>query len=118
MQRLEQSRKIAEIAYKALDSKKAKDLKLLDIHHLSTLTDYFVIASGNNIPHLLALADIVEEQIGKEGIPISHREGYNSARWILLDFNGVVIHIFLEEDRDFYNLERLWTDAKELFVTQ
>lgn len=116
MQRLERSKNIATTAYHALDSKKAKDLKVLDIHQLSSLTDFFVIASGSNTPQLLAMADAVEEQLSKQGYELLHREGYNSARWILLDYGEVVIHIFLEEDRDFYNLDRLWVDAKELVM--
>lgn len=64
-----------------------------------------------SVPHIKSLADEVEEQMEKENIKILHKEGYNSARWILLDYGSVVIHIFHEEDRDFYNLERLWADG-------
>jgi len=111
---MERSKEIASLAYWALDSKKAVDLKVLDIHQLTTLTDFFVIASGSNTPQLLAMADAVEEKLSIEGYELLHREGYNSARWILLDYGEVVIHIFLAEDREFYNLDRLWVDAKEL----
>ena len=94
-----------------LDEKKAKDISTISIKEISILADYFVICSGTSVPHIKSLADEVEERMEKENVKILHKEGYNSARWILLDYGSVVIHIFHEEDRDFYNLERLWADG-------
>ena len=94
-----------------LDEKKAKDISTISIKEISILADYFVICSGTSIPHIKSLADEVEDRMEKENIMLLHKEGYNSARWILMDYGSVVIHIFHEEDRDFYNLERLWADG-------
>lgn len=94
-----------------LEEKKAKDLSTIDIKDISILADYFIICSGTSTTHIRTLADEVEEKMEKVGIRVLHKEGYNSARWILLDYGSVVIHIFHEEDRGFYNLERLWSDG-------
>jgi len=96
----------------AADSKKAKEIKVLDIRGISPITDYFVICSGSSSIQVKAIADEIEEKLMDEGFYFSHREGYNSARWILLDYGAVIVHVFHEEDRDFYNLERLWADAE------
>lgn len=101
---------------KTLQAKKAKDIKVLDIRDLSTLCDYFVIATGTSTTHVQSLCDNVEENIDKEGYQLHHKEGLRSGRWILLDYYDVVVHIFYEEERKFYNLERLWVDAKTLNV--
>ena len=76
------------------------------------MADYFVICSGTSTTHIKALADEVDVKMGEMGYPCLHKEGYNSARWILLDYADVVVHLFHEEDRKFYNLERLWSDGK------
>jgi len=101
---------------KILQDKKAKDIKVLDISDLSTLCDYFVIATGTSTTHVQSLCDNVEENMDKEGYQLHHKEGFRSGRWILLDYNDVVVHIFYEDERKFYNLERLWVDAKTLTV--
>jgi len=106
-----ESNELAKKIEGILDEKKAKDISIISIKEISILADYFVICSGTSVPHIKSLADEVEEQMEKENIKILHKEGYNSARWILLDYGSVVIHIFHEEDRDFYNLERLWADG-------
>ena len=100
--------KIAEI----LSNKKAKDIELLDIKNVSLLSDYFVICSGSSATQVKALADEVEEKMLELGYEPSHKEGYSSASWILLDYSDVVVHIFHYEARSFYNLERLWSDAQ------
>lgn len=94
-----------------LEEKKGKDLSTIDIKDISILADYFVICSGTSTTHIKALADEVELKMEESGVKILHKEGYNSARWILLDYGAVVVHIFHEEDRGFYNLERLWADG-------
>jgi len=91
-----------------LKGKKAKDISIINIEKVSTLTDYFVICSGTSTTHIKTLSDELEEKMNEEGQRYLHKEGYNSARWILLDYGDVVAHIFHEEDRHFYNLERLW----------
>ncbi|MEA4963118.1 ribosome silencing factor [Lutispora sp.] len=101
-----------------LQDKKAKDIKVLDIHELSALSDYFVIATGTSTTHVQALCDNVEEKMGEAGYTMHHKEGFRSGRWILLDYYDVVIHIFYEEERKFYNLERLWVDAKTIEVEE
>ena len=106
---------IAKIIADILEDKKAKDIRIIDIKELSTLADYFVIASGTSVTNIKMLSDEVEKRMEEENVKLLHREGYNSARWILIDYGSVVVHIFHEEDRDFYNLERLWSDGmKEL----
>jgi len=104
--------KIADTAYGILEEKKARDIEIIDISEVSILADYFIICSGTSTTHIKAIADEVEFKMGEAGYNMIHREGYESARWILLDFGEVVIHIFHEEDRSFYNLERLWSDGK------
>ena len=101
------AQKIVEI----LEGKKAKDVKSLDITEVTIITDYFVICSGTSSTHIKALADEVEEKMKEMNVELLRKEGYISARWILLDFNDVVVHIFHEEEREFYNLERLWSDS-------
>lgn len=103
--------RIAEI----LDQKKAQDLRALDTRELTTVTDFFMLASASSHTQVRALADEVDEKIhelcGRDPL---HREGYSSATWILLDYGDVVVHIFHQESRSFYHLEHLWADAKTL----
>ncbi|PKM96127.1 MAG: ribosome silencing factor [Firmicutes bacterium HGW-Firmicutes-1] len=105
---------MVEIIYKALDDKQAVDIKVLDIRDVTVMADYFIIAHGNNPNHVKALIDNTEEQLDKEGFVPKHVEGYNSASWILLDYNDVIIHIFSKDDRMFYDLERIWSDGKQI----
>ncbi|MBQ7883983.1 MAG: ribosome silencing factor [Phascolarctobacterium sp.] len=97
--------------------KKANDILLLNMEGLSPVTDYFVICSASNSMLVKAIADNIEDKLAEEEIFFLHKEGYSDGRWILMDYGDVVAHIFLEEDRDFYNLEQLWADApSEAFV--
>ncbi len=111
---------IKELANKiaaAASEKKAADILLLNMEGLSLVTDYYVICSASNSTLVKAVADNIEDKLGEQGVFPKHKEGYQEARWILLDFGDVVAHIFLEEERDFYNLEQLWADApSEAFV--
>lgn len=107
-------KKIAEKANEILEDKKARDIEIIEISHVSTLADYFIICSGTSTIHNRTIADELDEKMGEAGFNLLHKEGYESARWILLDFGEVVIHIFHEEDRSFYNLERLWADGRFL----
>lgn len=101
-------------AYKGLDDKLAVDIRVLDIREISPIADYFVIASGNNSNQIKAMADSVEEELYKAGFHLNHSEGMQSGSWILLDFGDIIVHLFNKEDRDFYSLERIWGDAREV----
>ena len=94
-----------------LDKKFAQDIMVLDLRHVTTVADYFVIATGASTPQLQALADTKEEILAKHNIPLQHIEGMRSGEWVLLDYSTVVIHLFDKESRDFYKLERVWGDA-------
>ncbi len=99
-----------------LDKKKAEDIQVLGITELTILADYFVIVNGTSTTHTKSLADEVEFQLGKLGVKPERVEGYQSANWIILDYADVVVHVFYKEVRDFYSLERLWSDAKHLDI--
>jgi ribosome-associated protein len=96
----------------AMQAKKARDITKIDIQNITVIADYFVICSGTSNTHIKAIADEIDFELNKIGIETYHKEGYDTARWILLDYADVVIHVFHEEDRAFYNLERLWSDGK------
>jgi ribosome-associated protein len=100
------------IACNAAENKQAIDIKVLDIKDISPIADYFIICSGNSSTQVKAIADEIEDKLTESGFPISHREGYDTARWILLDFGDIIIHVFHNEDREFYDIERLWADAE------
>ncbi len=105
-----------EIAVKALDSKKAVEITALEIGSLTIVADYFVIAAGTSNTQVRALADEVEYQMGLEGIEPRQIEG-KATGWILLDYHDVVVHVFLEDQREYYNLEKLWADATEIDIS-
>ncbi|WP_461812768.1 ribosome silencing factor [Faecalimonas sp.] len=109
---MEQSKNMARIAYTALEEKKGEDIKLIDITGISTLADYFVIASGTNQSQVNALVENVEEKLEKSGYELKQREGYGLGNWVLLDFGDIIIHVFDEDNRLFYDLERIWRDGK------
>lgn len=94
-----------------LEDKKGIDVEVLNLSGISSVTDAFVIASGSSTPHIKALSDYVEEGLSEKGFDPLRIEGYNSAKWILLDYGDVLVHIFSEEARQFYSLEWLWADA-------
>lgn len=109
---------LAREAVRILAEKKASDIKLLKIQELSTLGDYFVIASASNTTHVKSLAEEVEFKLKEEhGMSPKRTEGYQSALWVLLDYYDVMIHVFYEETRDFYSLERLWSDAPAVDIS-
>ena len=110
-------KEIAELAVKALDEKKGKDIRMLHIEAQSTLADYFVICNGTSTTQVRALADAVEEILDKAGEQPHHIEGHRGGQWTLMDYSSVVIHIFTEEGREFYSLERLWSDAEQVDIS-
>ena len=105
---------MAAIAAKALEDKKAKDVKILKTAEQTVLADYFVICSGSTAPHIKALVDAVDKPLSEAGEPPIRREGLRSDIWVLMDFGSVIVHVFTEEPRWFYNLERLWSDSEEV----
>ncbi len=105
------SQRLALVAAKAMEAKRADDVVVLDIARFTPIADYFVIASGQTTPQIRAIVDAVEEAMEAEGVRLVHREGDEHARWVLLDFGDVVAHIFGSEARRFYQLEGLWADA-------
>ncbi len=102
----------ARQAREALLAKKAEQVTLLDVTGLSPVTDFYVIATGNSAPHLKALANEVEKALGDEGIKCFRRAGTPDSGWIVADYLDFVVHIFTQDQRDHYQLERLWNDAK------
>lgn len=105
---------LAKKAAKTLDDKKGNHINLVKIEEISSLADYFVIASGNSNTHVRALADEVEEQLKKEGVAPARVEGYRSDSWVLLDYSSVVVHVFTPDAREFYDLDRLWADGEKI----
>ena len=110
------SKELAKIAYAALEEKKANDIKIIDISGVSVLADYFIIAGGTNRSQIQALADNVDEKLGRAGHPSKQVEGYDTANWILMDFGDVIVHIFDKENRLLYDLERIWRDGKQVDI--
>lgn len=99
---------------KALDDKKAVEIRVLKIDGISSLADYFVICNGTSSTHVKALADECEYAAGAAGFPLRHREGMDSGSWILLDYGDVIVHIYNKETRNYYNLEKVWKDGAEI----
>ena len=110
-------KELAISAAKALDSKKANDLMVLETAHITTLADYFVICTATSSTQIKALSDYCEKALKEQGEEPHHIEGHRGGAWVLLDYSSVVIHIFMPEAREFYNLERLWNDATPLDLT-
>ncbi len=110
------SGKLAKAAFEALDDKMGEDIKILDIHEISVLADYFLIAHGNNPNHVKALIDSVEDKLDELGYSPNHIEGYQEGTWVLLDFGRIIVHVFHKEARLFYDLERIWSDGKTVSI--
>lgn len=105
---------IKQLAYnivELIDDKKGLDISLLDVQKISSVSDYFIIASGSSSRQVMAIADHVEDGMEKEDYFLKHKEGHRDGKWVLLDFGDIVVHVFDKEQRDFYNLEKLWCDA-------
>lgn len=102
---------------KILSSKKGKDIKVIEISDVSILADYMVIATGTSSTQVKALADTVDEKLDEMGISVSHIEGHRSNSWILLDYVDIIVHIFSDEAREFYDLERLWQDGRVIDIS-
>ncbi len=111
------SQELAKKAYEYIDEKKGIDIKIIDISKISVLADYFIIAGGSNMKQIQSIADNIEEKLGKQGIAPKSVEGYQGSNWILMDYRDVIIHIFNQEDRLFYDLERIWMDGNVIEAT-
>lgn len=103
-----EAKEIMTIAAKALYDKKAQDIVALDVANLTVITDVMVIAGGRNVLQIKALADEVEDRLAEAGVPLLRKDGHQDARWIVLDFGAVLVHLFHTQEREFYRLERLW----------
>lgn len=115
---LVESAQMVQLAAFAAGEKKAKEIRVLDIRSISSVADYFLLCSGTSTTHVRSIADSVEEMLNKQGLRIHHTEGYQNGKWILLDFGDVVIHVMQQDERSFYNLERLWGDAIEVEIPE
>ncbi|MCR5673266.1 MAG: ribosome silencing factor [Lachnospiraceae bacterium] len=113
----ENAEKIIRCSVKALEDKKAEDIKVIDITGISIIADALVIASGNNSKQVQAMTDEADEKLSKAGFDRFCLEGYDSANWVLLGYDDVIIHIFDKETRSFYDLERLYRDGKSVDIT-
>ena len=108
------SYEMAMLLAKALDSKKGQSIKVLKTEGLTTLADYFVLCTGTSNTQVKAMSDACEEAAEKEGERVHHIEGHRDGTWLLMDFSSVVVHVFTDEARAFYDLERLWADAEQV----
>ncbi len=108
------SKEAVKLAYEALEDKKGQNIEVIDIQGISVIADYFIISSGDSVNQVQAMADNVQEELGKAGFECSSVEGYQTANWILLDYGDVIIHIFHKDYRDFYDLKRIWRAGKFL----
>ena len=111
------SLELAKEACKILNNKKATELKIIKIEDISSLADYFVLASGTSNTHVNALADEVEVQLKRIGITPDHIEGYRSNSWVLMDYDTVIVHVFTPDSREFYDLDRLWQDGEPIAIS-
>lgn len=107
----EQSKTLADEIVTLIDDRKAKDIEVIQNPKLEAVTDYFIVCTGTSSTHLRGIADYVIEKLKERGLNCVHLEGYDTASWILLDYIDVVVHIFRESEREFYNIERLWKDG-------
>ena len=111
----------AQLAKAAVDiasDKKASDILLLDIRDISTIADFFVICTGNNARQIQAIADALDDDLKKQGARLLYREGGSDTGWVLLDYGDIIIHVFAPKEREYYRLERLWSEAKTVVYLQ
>jgi len=110
-------KEVATIVVKTLDSKIARDIKLIRTTNITVLADYFVICTAGSTTQLKTLSDEVEKTLKEAGEMSLRREGHRSGGWVLIDYGCVIVHIFLQEEREFYTLERLWGDAEDIDIS-
>ena len=107
-----------EIAVRAANEKKATQIVILDLQEIASFTDYFVICSGKSNRQVQAITDEITERLSKAGARASHVEGYQAAEWVLIDYGDFIVHVFAEDARQFYDLERLWRDANRIEIRE
>ena len=110
------SKELTKIAVKALEDKKGEDIKIIDIHEVSVLADYFIIAGGGSTPQLQAMINNVQEKMHEAGFDVKRIEGNRDSSWILMDYGDLVVHLFNRDDRLFYDLEHIWSDGKPIDI--
>ena len=106
------NKELVKAIYNALDDRKGEDIRILDISGVSVMADYFVIASGNNVNQVQAMADSVNEAMIPNILELKQTEGYGTGGWILMDYGDIIVHVFSKEERLFYDLERIWRDGQ------
>lgn len=115
------TRKPKELALRMAEimrDKRAEALLVLEISHLTVIADYMVIGNGRSMVQVKALADEVEEKMAEEGVTPTRREGYAEGRWVILDYGSIIVHVFHEQEREYYHLERLWMDGSNSLQLQ
>lgn len=105
---------LAEEIGRLIDDKLGDDIVILDLKGISSIADYFVIASGNSERQVIAISNHIDDMLSREGIHLKFKEGIRSGRWVVLDYRDILVHVFHKDERAYYNLERLWSDAKKL----
>lgn len=108
---------LAKTIVQLLDKKQARRIKLLDVEELTSLTSYFIICEGRSSTHVSSLADEITDTLKQAGYPHIHSEGYQTGNWIAIDLSSVIVHIFDHETREFYSIEKLWRDGKEIDIS-
>lgn len=106
------SRDMVTVAAEAADDKKAREITLIEVEKVSTMADYFMVCTGNSTTQVKAIAEAITSRMEEEGFPLPKIEGGREGRWVLLDYGPVVIHVMLEQEREFYGLERLWKTGR------
>ena len=112
-----EAKELMENIVRVLDGKKARDIRVIRVGDLTILGEYFVIATGSSSTQVKMLADEVDYQLGEKGVKPHRIEGYHSENWIILDYTDVIVHVFDEDTRDFYDLERLWADGEKVDIS-
>lgn len=113
-----ESKELAAVCRRTMEEKKAENIEVIEIDGISPLADYFVIASGSNFNQTDAMVQAVEEKAAEAGFVPDHVEGHRNANWTLIDFKGVVVHVFDQEAREFYDLDRIWKDGRKVSIEE
>lgn len=114
MTEFQRSKKIAISAYNVIKSRTEEEVEVLDVSEITSLADIFIIVTAQNTRAVAGLAHEIEKKLQEEDYNVVGKEGHNTSRWVLLDFNGVIVHIFHKEEAEFYNLDELWSDGKTM----
>lgn len=109
-------REIAQTIARAIDDKKGVDIKILNLQGITEIADFFVIATGNNTAHIRSICDFLEEKMKEKGLDPIRKQGYDEAQWIVVDYGDIVVHLFREETRSYYDLEKFWRNADPVDV--